>query len=68
MLPKRSSPHRYLFLLFREPEGYSPSKEDVGGEEFTDRRSFKAAEWVLKHGLQLVSINWMLGVGDGWTE
>ncbi|KAK0121676.1 hypothetical protein ONS95_009961 [Cadophora gregata] len=63
-----STPHRYLFLLFREPAGgLSLSKADVGGEEFVDRRSFKAAEWVAKHGLELVSVNWMLGAGDGWS-
>ncbi|KAH9223306.1 phosphatidylethanolamine-binding protein [Leptodontidium sp. 2 PMI_412] len=62
-----STPHRYLFLLFRAPAGLSLSKSDVGGEEFVDRRSFKAAEWVAKHGLELVSVNWMLGAGDGWS-
>ncbi|TGJ87359.1 hypothetical protein E0Z10_g1337 [Xylaria hypoxylon] len=40
-----SKPHRYLFLLYREPEGLSLSKEDVGGEEFVQRRSFKPAEF-----------------------
>ncbi|GAB1206030.1 hypothetical protein APSETT445_004711 [Aspergillus pseudonomiae] len=63
-----SRPHRYLFLLFREPHSLSLSKEDVGGEEFTARRSFKAAEWVQQHGLELVAVNWMLGAGDGWHE
>ena len=57
-----------MFLLFREPHGLSLSKEDVGGEEFTARRSFKAAEWVQEHGLELVAVNWMLGAGDGWHE
>ncbi|GIJ87006.1 hypothetical protein Asppvi_005905 [Aspergillus pseudoviridinutans] len=63
-----SRPHRYLFLLFRDPEGFALTREDVGGEEFTARRSFKAAEWVERHGLELVGVNWMLGAGDGWTE
>ncbi|KAF4157689.1 hypothetical protein CNMCM6936_000916 [Aspergillus lentulus] len=63
-----SRPHRYLFLLFREPAGFALTKEDVGGEEFTARRSFKVAEWVERHGLELVGVNWMLGAGDGWTE
>ncbi|KAL4999874.1 phosphatidylethanolamine-binding protein [Aspergillus recurvatus] len=63
-----SRPHRYLFLVFREPEGLALSKDDVGGEEFVQRRSFQAAEWVQKHGLVLVGINWMLGAGDGWKE
>jgi phosphatidylethanolamine-binding protein len=44
------------------------SKADVGGEEFTDRRAFKAVEFIEKHGLKLVSINWFLGVGDTWKE
>ncbi|KAL4867241.1 hypothetical protein BDV12DRAFT_171754 [Aspergillus spectabilis] len=63
-----SRPHRYLLLLFREPEGLSLSKEDVGGEEFVQRRSFKAADWVREHGLVLVGVNWFLGAGDGWKE
>ncbi|CZT08315.1 uncharacterized protein RAG0_13432 [Rhynchosporium agropyri] len=61
-----STSHRYLFLLFRKPGNLSLSKSDVGGEEFFDLRSFKAAEWVAEHGLELVSVNWMLGAGDGW--
>ncbi|KAL4897074.1 phosphatidylethanolamine-binding protein [Aspergillus ambiguus] len=63
-----SKPHRYLYLLFREPEQFTLSKNDVGGEEFTQRRSFKAAEWVEQYGLKLVAVNWMRGVGDGWKE
>ncbi|RYP75482.1 hypothetical protein DL771_002367 [Monosporascus sp. 5C6A] len=62
-----SKPHRYLFLLFREPEGLALTKEDVGGEEFVQRRSFKPAEFAEKHGLTLVSVNWMTCAGDGWT-
>lgn len=57
-----------MFLLLEEPEGLALSKADAGGEEFVQRRSFKAAEWVEKHGLKLVGVNWMLGVGDGWKE
>jgi phosphatidylethanolamine-binding protein len=52
--------------VFEEPVGFAPRKEDVGGEEFVDRRSFDAASWVEKTGLTLVGLNWMLGVGDGW--
>ena len=64
-----SKPHRYLFLLFRERQGPAAlSKEDVGGEEFVQRRSFDAATFVSKHGLTLVGVNWMLGAGDGWAE
>lgn len=61
-----SGPHRYLFLVFAEPEGLSLEKGDVGGEEFVDRRSFGAAEFVETHGLRLAGVQWMRGVGDGW--
>lgn len=40
---------------------------DVGGEEFVERRGFPAAEWVGEHGLELVGVQWMTGVGDGWV-
>ncbi|KAF1997052.1 PEBP-like protein [Amniculicola lignicola CBS 123094] len=63
-----SRPHRYMFLLFQEPADLKLSKEDVGGEEFVDRRSFKVDEWVKKHGLEIVAVNWMTGAGDGWKE
>ncbi|KAL4804616.1 phosphatidylethanolamine-binding protein [Aspergillus unguis] len=62
-----SRPHRYLFLLFREPENLALKKEDVGGEEFVQRRSFQAAEFAERYGLVLVGINWMHGAGDGWA-
>uniref|UniRef100_A0A0B7K6D1 Phosphatidylethanolamine-binding protein n=1 Tax=Bionectria ochroleuca TaxID=29856 RepID=A0A0B7K6D1_BIOOC len=65
---RSSKPHRYLFLLFREPKGLDLTKEDVGGEEFVQRRSFDPAAFVSKYGLNLVSVNWMLGAGDGWSE
>ncbi|KAI4602842.1 hypothetical protein KJ359_008062 [Pestalotiopsis sp. 9143b] len=63
-----SKPHRYLFLLYREPEGLDLKKEDVGGEEFVERRSFKPAQFAEKFGLKLVSANWMTCAGDGWSE
>ncbi|KAI0458311.1 phosphatidylethanolamine-binding protein [Xylaria acuta] len=63
-----SKPHRYLFLLYREPKGLSLSKGDVGGEEFVQRRSFKPAEFAERHGLRLVGVNWMYCAGDGWKE
>ncbi|UKZ79778.1 hypothetical protein TrVFT333_007540 [Trichoderma virens FT-333] len=63
-----SQPHRYLFLLFREPHGLALTKDDVGGEEFVQRRSFDPVTFVEKHQLQLVGLNWMKGAGDGWTE
>ena len=62
-----SGPHRYLFLLFREPEEFEVGREDVGGEEFVERRSFPAGEFVEKYGLVLVGLQWMRGVGDGWV-
>ncbi|AEO66257.1 7dab5a10-4ed7-4200-a87e-662dec82b238 [Thermothielavioides terrestris] len=62
-----SGPHRYLFLLFREPEaGLRLEQSDVGGEAFVERRSFRAEEFVERHGLRLVGVQWMRGVGDGW--
>jgi phosphatidylethanolamine-binding protein (PEBP) family uncharacterized protein len=63
-----SGPHRDLFLLFKEPESLVLEKEEVGGQEFVDRRSFGAAELVEKKGLELVGVQWMRGVGDGWSE
>ncbi|KAI8625314.1 phosphatidylethanolamine-binding protein [Xylariaceae sp. FL1651] len=63
-----SKPHRYLFLLYREPEGLNLSKEDVGGEEFVQRRSFQPVEYAERHGLRLVGVNWMYCAGDGWEE
>ncbi|KAF5705816.1 lipid binding protein [Fusarium globosum] len=63
-----SKPHRYLLLLYRQPASLDLAKEDVGGEEFTQRRSFDTAKFVEKHGLQLVGANWFLGAGDGWKE
>lgn len=65
---KSSQPHRYLFLLFREPHGLALTKDDVGGEEFVQRRSFDAVTFIAKHQLRLVSLNWMKGAGDGWKE
>ncbi|XXH03045.1 hypothetical protein Hte_009435 [Hypoxylon texense] len=62
-----SKPHRYLFLLYREPSGLALAKEDVGGEEFVQRRSFRPAEFAAKHGLRLVGVNWMTCAGDGWS-
>ncbi|KAK4114678.1 PEBP-like protein [Canariomyces notabilis] len=61
-----SGPHRYLFLLFAEPEGLKLEAGDVGGVEFVERRSFRAEEFVERHGLRLVGVQWMRGVGDGW--
>jgi phosphatidylethanolamine-binding protein (PEBP) family uncharacterized protein len=61
-----SGPHRYRVLLFLEPEGLRLEKDDVGGEEFVDRRSFRAEELVEKYGLRLAGVQWMTGVGDGW--
>jgi phosphatidylethanolamine-binding protein (PEBP) family uncharacterized protein len=64
-----SGPHRYLFLLFEEKAGgESLEKADVGGDEFVERRSFRAEELVARKGLELVGVQWMRGVGDGWEE
>ncbi|PNS21749.1 OV-16 antigen [Sphaceloma murrayae] len=63
-----SKPHRYLFLLYKEPENFNLMKIHVGGEEFVDRRSFKAETFVREQGLLLVGLNWMRGAGDGWKD
>ncbi|ROV87734.1 hypothetical protein VMCG_10576 [Cytospora schulzeri] len=63
---KESMPHRYIFLLFREPVGHGLDlrTDDLGGEEFVQRRSFKPAEFAQKHDLTLVGINWMRCAAD----
>ena len=62
-----SKPHRYLFLLYREPSDLKElSKEDVGGEEFVDRRSFGAKEWVEKWGVGVGGGDFFVG-GGGWV-
>ncbi|PSR80160.1 phosphatidylethanolamine-binding protein [Coniella lustricola] len=67
--PKADShPHRYLFLLFRESRPLDLSKDDIGGEEFEQRRSFHPAEAVSKFGLTLVGFNWMKCAADDWSE
>ncbi|EJT74933.1 hypothetical protein GGTG_08771 [Gaeumannomyces tritici R3-111a-1] len=65
-----SEPHRYLFQLFKEPEGGlgALTKADVGGEEFVDRRSFDSPAWAARHGLELVALNWMLCAADAWEQ
>lgn len=44
------------------------TKKDVGGEEFVERRSFRAVEWVARNGLVLVGVEWFSGVGDVQQE
>ncbi|KXJ94861.1 phosphatidylethanolamine-binding protein [Microdochium bolleyi] len=67
---EQSGPHRYLFLLFEEPAGGlgGLTKEDVGGEEFVQRRSFKAADFVARHGLKLAGVEWMTCAWDGYKH
>lgn len=43
-------------------------KEEIGGEELTQRRSFKPSEVAKKIGLELVGVNWMTCAGDGWKQ
>jgi len=55
--PPGSGIHRYTFLLFREPKTGSYSvnaEEDLGGNEFTQRRNWNAIEFANKKGLTLV--------------
>ncbi|EKD17142.1 uncharacterized protein L3040_005363 [Drepanopeziza brunnea f. sp. 'multigermtubi'] len=59
-----ASPHRYLFLLFREPAGFKFARGEVGGDAFVERRSFDAAGWAAGRGLVLVGVEWFSGVGD----
>ncbi|KAI6358185.1 hypothetical protein MCOR25_007420 [Pyricularia grisea] len=65
-----SEPHRYLFQLFREPEGGLGhlTKADIGGEEFVERRSFDSVGWAAAHGLELVAVNWMSCASDAWVR
>lgn len=63
-----SKPHRYLFLLFRESRPLDLTKDDIGGEEFEQRRSFQPAEAASKFGLTLVGVNWMKCAADDWSE
>lgn len=53
-------------MLFKEPKGFDVGKEDVGGDEFVERRRFGVREFVEKGGLEVVGVQWMRGVGDGW--
>lgn len=57
----RSGPHRYVFLLFREPKDFAPTIKDVGApsNEFTDRRNWNAMEFAKKNGLALVGATFM---------
>jgi hypothetical protein len=62
----RSAPHRYIFLLYKEPANFTLTKKEVGSEEFVDRRSFQVDHFVSAHGLELVGVSWFSGAGDGW--
>jgi hypothetical protein len=55
----RSTPHRCLFLLYREPKNLDMSKDDLGGDELGQRRGFKPEVFAEKHGLVLVGLKWM---------
>ncbi|KAH8910372.1 PEBP-like protein [Coniochaeta sp. PMI_546] len=58
-LDEGSDPHRYIFLLYREPRNLDMSKNDVDGDEPHQRRHFKPSVFAEKHGLALVGVNWM---------
>lgn len=55
----RSKPHRYLFLLYREPPNLDMNKNDLGGDEAEQRLHFQPSVFAEKHGLTLVGLNWM---------
>ncbi|KAB5530279.1 phosphatidylethanolamine-binding protein [Coniochaeta sp. 2T2.1] len=59
-----SKPHRYLFLLYREPRNLDLSKNDLDGDELEQRRQFKPSVFAEKHGLTLVGVNWMTCSAD----
>lgn len=40
------------------------NKDDVGGDEFEDRRNFDPTEFAKKHGLKLVGVDWMTCTPD----
>ncbi|KAI5478625.1 hypothetical protein MNV49_004767 [Pseudohyphozyma bogoriensis] len=57
--------HRYVFILAREPSGYSPKKPDdfeVGekGEDLKGRMKFDAAKYVQDQGLTVEGVAYML--------
>ncbi|RKU46388.1 hypothetical protein DL546_004539 [Coniochaeta pulveracea] len=64
-LEKDSTPHSYLYLLYREPRNQDPRKEDVGGDEFEERRAWKPEDYIKKHELKLVGLNWMTCAPEG---
>jgi hypothetical protein len=43
-------------------------KDDVGGDELEERRTFKPADFAKEHGLELVAVNWMTCAPDGWNS
>ncbi|KAG8965157.1 hypothetical protein FRC03_000864, partial [Tulasnella sp. 419] len=52
--------HRYVLLLFKEPEGYTILAEDVGGHTKEERRHWNAIEFAKVKGLELVGVNFFL--------
>ncbi|KAI5459350.1 phosphatidylethanolamine-binding protein [Mariannaea sp. PMI_226] len=66
--PDYSKPHRYLFLLFREPDEFNLQTQDVGGDDFEQRQSFAALKYIQTHKLYLVGLNWMISGNDELKE
>lgn len=58
-----SGPHRYTFLLYREPEEHTVSSDDVIGNEFTQRRNWNLEAFVEKKGLTLVGTTFFIVEG-----
>lgn len=58
-----------MFLLYKEPEAFRTfNSKELGGEEFLARRKFQAKNFVRDQKLELVGVNWFLGVGDSFVE
>ncbi|KAG7440057.1 PEBP-like protein [Guyanagaster necrorhizus] len=59
--PPGTGLHRYTFLLFEEPAGFSVPQGAVEyGAEMTQRRSWNAIEFGKKYGLKLVGASYFL--------
>jgi phosphatidylethanolamine-binding protein len=63
VLSPSSGSHRYTFLLFCEPKGTNFSinaEEDLGGNEFEQRRKWNATDFATKKGLTLVGATFFI--------
>lgn len=70
-----SEPHRYVFLLYREPsssaEMYTALKaQDIGIDPTnpSTRKTFKPSKFAEAYDLKLVGVNWFKGVNPARLE